>query len=153
VVQTNPFPATTGRICPHRCEDGCNRQQKDRAVSVGAIERFVGDWGLARGLKLDWYQSRERLERRLAPVADRLADLQTEVELGHGQAEILAEAGRCLSCGSCFGCENCWMYCTPGCMQRLPDVSPGRYFSIKMWTCDGYRKCAEECPSGVLDMI
>jgi NADPH-dependent glutamate synthase beta subunit-like oxidoreductase len=106
-----------------------------------------------RRLKLDWYQPRERLDRRLAPVAERLADLRTEVELGHSQAEILAEASRCLSCGNCFGCENCWMYCTPGCMQRLPDVTPGHYFSIKMWTCDGCRKCAEECPAGVLDMI
>ena len=52
VVATNPFPATTGRICPHRCEEGCNRQPKDGAVSVGAIERFLGDWALERGLPL-----------------------------------------------------------------------------------------------------
>jgi NADPH-dependent glutamate synthase beta subunit-like oxidoreductase/Pyruvate/2-oxoacid:ferredoxin oxidoreductase delta subunit len=104
-------------------------------------------------IKLDWYEPRERLKRQLAPVADRLADLRTEVELGHRQDAILAEANRCLSCGSCFGCENCWMYCTPGCMKRLPDASPGQYFSIKMQTCDGCRKCADECPSGVLDMV
>jgi NADPH-dependent glutamate synthase beta subunit-like oxidoreductase/Pyruvate/2-oxoacid:ferredoxin oxidoreductase delta subunit len=104
-------------------------------------------------LKLDWYKPQARLERRLAPVADRLADLRTEVELGHDRAEILAEASRCLSCGSCFGCENCWMYCTPGCMKRLPAVSPGHYFSIKMETCDGCKKCADECPCGCIDMI
>ena len=104
-------------------------------------------------LKLDWYPARERLLRRLAPVAERVADLQMEIELGHDRDAILAEAGRCLSCGSCFGCENCWMYCTPGCMKRVPDASPGHYFTIKMQTCDGCNKCVEECPCGVLDMI
>ena len=104
-------------------------------------------------IKLNWYETRNRIERRMVPVAERLADLRTEVELGYRQDEILAEASRCLSCGSCFGCENCWMYCTPGCMKRLPDVSPGHYFSIGTQTCDGCRKCADECPSGVLDMV
>lgn len=104
-------------------------------------------------LKLNWYPARERLPRRLAPVAERVADLRMEIELGHDQAAILAEANRCLSCGSCFGCENCWMYCTPGCMKRVPDVSPGHYFTIKLQSCDGCNKCVEECPCGVLDML
>jgi Pyruvate/2-oxoacid:ferredoxin oxidoreductase delta subunit len=104
-------------------------------------------------IKLDWYKPQVRIERQLAPAAERVTDLRIEIEQGHGQTEILAEASRCLSCGICFGCENCWMYCTPGCMKRLPEVSPGRYFSIKMETCDGCKKCAEECPCGFLDMI
>jgi Pyruvate/2-oxoacid:ferredoxin oxidoreductase delta subunit len=104
-------------------------------------------------LKLDWYEAHPRLPRRLAPVAERVADLRTEIELPSDRATILAEASRCFSCGSCFGCENCWMYCTPGCMKRVPDPAPGHYFTIKMQTCDGCNKCAEECPCGVLDMI
>jgi NADPH-dependent glutamate synthase beta subunit-like oxidoreductase len=108
---------------------------------------------LPKRLMLDWYPPQERLERKLAPVPERLSGLQHEVELGHQGDEILAEAGRCLSCGSCFGCENCWMYCTPGCMKRLPEVSPGHYFSISMGTCDGCNKCAEQCPCGCLDMV
>jgi len=51
-VQTSPFPATMGRICPHRCEEHCSRGAQDGSVSVGAIERFVGDWAIARGLPL-----------------------------------------------------------------------------------------------------
>jgi NADPH-dependent glutamate synthase beta subunit-like oxidoreductase len=103
-------------------------------------------------LKLGWYEPQTRLPRLLAPVAERLADLQTEVELGHGAADVLGEAGRCLSCGTCFGCERCWMFCTPGCLTRLPQVAPGRYFNIKLENCDGCRKCAEECPCGFLEM-
>lgn len=50
--ETNPFPATLGRICPHPCESGCNRAEKDGAVAINALERFLGDWALERGLAL-----------------------------------------------------------------------------------------------------
>ncbi len=103
-------------------------------------------------LRLAYYEPRSGLTRRLAEVKDRLADLQNEVELGHSAAEVFAEAERCLSCGECFGCERCWMFCTPGCMTRLPEVQPGAYFTIKLENCDGCRKCAEECPCGYLEM-
>ena len=103
-------------------------------------------------LKLDYYDVQPRLQRRLAPVPDRLADPQNEIELAIDAATIFQEASRCLSCGNCFGCERCWMYCTPGCMTRLPHVAPGQYYAINPEKCDGCRKCAEECPSGFLEM-
>jgi len=103
-------------------------------------------------LKLECYEALPRLQRRLAPVRDRLSDLQSEIELDQDASAVLAEASRCLSCGQCYGCERCWMYCTPGCMTRLPSVRLGEYFTINTLKCDGCRKCAEECPSGFLDM-
>jgi len=48
VTLTNPLPAVMGRICPHPCEQHCNRNEKDGAVSIAAFERFLGDWGIAR---------------------------------------------------------------------------------------------------------
>jgi formate dehydrogenase major subunit len=63
ITQVNPFPATLGRICPHPCEAGCNRREKDGAVSINALERFLGDWALQRSLPLppaergDWSES------------------------------------------------------------------------------------------------
>jgi NADPH-dependent glutamate synthase beta subunit-like oxidoreductase len=103
-------------------------------------------------IKLECFDPRPRLQRKLAPVEDRLSNLESELELDQDPAAVLAEAGRCLSCGSCFGCERCWMYCTPGCMSRLPEPRPGRYFGINTDKCDGCRKCSEECPAGFLDM-
>lgn len=47
-METNPFPATMGRICEAPCEGGCNRKEKDGAVAVNATERWLGDWGLQR---------------------------------------------------------------------------------------------------------
>lgn len=52
IVERNPFPAVTGRVCPHPCEDNCNRKAKDGAVAVHEIERMLGDFGIAKNLKL-----------------------------------------------------------------------------------------------------
>lgn len=48
----NPFPATLGRVCPHPCEDRCNRKDKDGPVAINALERFLGDWALEDGTPL-----------------------------------------------------------------------------------------------------
>ena len=39
----NPFPGICGRVCPHFCEQNCNRSSFDQGLNVGAIERFLGD--------------------------------------------------------------------------------------------------------------
>src|SRR5512136_211481 len=52
ITDLNPFPAVCGRVCPHPCEDLCNRKNKDGAVAINALERFVGDFGIQPGLKL-----------------------------------------------------------------------------------------------------
>jgi NADPH-dependent glutamate synthase beta subunit-like oxidoreductase len=49
LMQDNPLPAVHGRVCYHPCEDACNRGQLDQAVSIHAVERFLGDEALERG--------------------------------------------------------------------------------------------------------
>jgi NADPH-dependent glutamate synthase beta subunit-like oxidoreductase len=44
LLESNPIPAVTGRVCPHFCEQQCNRGDYDEAVSVRDIERFMGDY-------------------------------------------------------------------------------------------------------------
>ncbi len=46
ILENNPMPAVTGRVCPHFCEQGCNRTDQDSAVSIRAVERRVGDYVL-----------------------------------------------------------------------------------------------------------
>ena len=48
---TNPLPATCGRVCPHPCEDGCNRRDFDSPVAINSAERAVGDYGLEENLE------------------------------------------------------------------------------------------------------
>ena len=49
LVADNPLPAVHGRVCYHPCETACNRGQMDDAVSIHAVERFLGDMALAQG--------------------------------------------------------------------------------------------------------
>ena len=43
LAEKNPIPASCGRVCPHPCESGCNRKEKDGSVGINNIERFLGD--------------------------------------------------------------------------------------------------------------
>ena len=49
IVRDNPLPAVHGRVCYHPCEDSCNRKDVDEAVSIHAVERFLGDEALEEG--------------------------------------------------------------------------------------------------------
>jgi Pyruvate/2-oxoacid:ferredoxin oxidoreductase delta subunit len=331
IVETNPFPSTLARICPHPCESGCNRTAKDGAVAISALEGFVGDLAIQRGLALPRGIEAERAEnvaivgagpaglscayqlarRGYRPVVfeagdrpggrlrdairtgrlpetvlgaeiARIVSLGVDVKCGtrideaaldllrtqhravfvatgrkrrapasateepepaspgasangpdggregiffggdvvrHGlvaaavsegrlaavaidawlsghsvatpavapsirpermklgwykpmprhqwasispvdvkgdeswqalEAEIDAEAARCLSCGLCMDCDNCWMYCTSNGFERLPK---GQHYRIKLELCNGCKKCGDECPSGYIDLV
>lgn len=44
LLDSNPLPAITGRICPRYCEQDCNRTEFEGAVSIRSIERYLGDY-------------------------------------------------------------------------------------------------------------
>ena len=44
LLDCNPLPSITGRVCPHFCEEDCNRFDFDEAISIRSIERFMGDY-------------------------------------------------------------------------------------------------------------
>ena len=49
ILETNPLPFVCGEVCPHPCEDCCNRSQFDEALSIRALERFLGQEALKKG--------------------------------------------------------------------------------------------------------
>src|SRR5580658_828863 len=49
ILRDNPLPAVHGRVCYHPCETGCNRKDLDDAVSIHAVERFLGDMATREG--------------------------------------------------------------------------------------------------------
>jgi NADPH-dependent glutamate synthase beta subunit-like oxidoreductase len=63
ITDRNPFPSVCGRVCPHPCEDGCNRSEKDGPVAINALEQFIGDFGIDHGLKLSKLTAEERTEK------------------------------------------------------------------------------------------
>jgi len=50
LVNVNPLPAITGRVCPHPCEASCNRGKWDESIAIHAIERFLGDYAIEKNL-------------------------------------------------------------------------------------------------------
>jgi len=53
LVRNNPMPSIHGRVCYHPCEDVCNRAFTDSAVSIHAVERFLGDLALEEGWQFE----------------------------------------------------------------------------------------------------
>jgi NADPH-dependent glutamate synthase beta subunit-like oxidoreductase/Pyruvate/2-oxoacid:ferredoxin oxidoreductase delta subunit len=85
-------------------------------------------------------------------AGDRVASGMAEVTKSITESQFLAEVERCFSCGSCFGCEQCYMYCTSGCFTRLEEPRPGMYFSLNLDQCKECGKCIEVCPCGFLEV-
>lgn len=51
--RTLPFPAITGRVCPHPCEEQCRRGAiGQEAVSINALEQWIGDYMLAADMEI-----------------------------------------------------------------------------------------------------
>jgi heterodisulfide reductase subunit A-like polyferredoxin len=44
IKEDNPFPSVCGRVCNHRCEDACSRNEGDTPVNIMALKRFAADW-------------------------------------------------------------------------------------------------------------
>ena len=86
------------------------------------------------------------------PGEERITLGMTEVAKSITEEQFLAEVDRCFSCGSCFGCEQCYMYCTTGCFTKLEEPSPGKYFTINLDACHECGKCIEVCPCGFLEV-
>jgi NADPH-dependent glutamate synthase beta subunit-like oxidoreductase len=102
-------------------------------------------------IKMDFYPAAPRAERTVLSPEERLKRPFDEADLGITREQALDEAARCFSCGLCFDCENCWMYCQNNCFKKLPEPSVGHYFQVSLATCDGCKKCWEECPCGYLE--
>jgi NADPH-dependent glutamate synthase beta subunit-like oxidoreductase len=315
-VDTNPFPAVMGRTCSAPCEASCNRKDKDGAVSVNATERWIGDWGLERKLRLPRcadaagqrakvavvgagpaglscayqlarrghavtvidasgcaggalrsvpasrlparvldaeiarildlgvelrlstrvddvaalrgefdavclavgpagspadasdparrifrvtpegelpahavgagrrvavevdaalrgvavpappaapvvgpgqvqraaYESQPCVARASRPPEELALDPSSEADLGITQEQFLVEAKRCYSCGMCFDCERCFLYCQNGAFEKLQQPAIGRYYRLRLEACNGCKKCGNMCPCGCIDM-
>ncbi len=67
-METNPFPSVMGRVCPHPCEDHCNRGEKDGAVGINSVERFIGDYAIEKGLKPKMIEGEEAKKEKVAVI-------------------------------------------------------------------------------------
>ncbi len=104
---------------------------------------------LADKMHLQHYNDLERNSIKEKAGSERVADFN-EYIIPFDVDAIKAEAARCMSCGKCFDCENCWKFCGDGAVNKL---AKGEHFEFNLDKCIGCSKCMEECPCGLIDMI
>jgi len=75
-----------------------------------------------------------------------------EVVLGLDESNALFEARRCMSCGSCFACDNCYGVCPDNAVIKL-DPTGSYAYEIDYDFCKGCGICAQECPCGAIEMV
>ena len=92
--------------------------------------------------------------REEVPNKDEVLGHFKERMFGLSEEEAIAEADRCMSCGMCFECDNCVIYCPQDAVYRVPKdkATMGRYVATDYARCVGCHICADVCPTGYIDM-
>ena len=70
------------------------------------------------------------------------------------EAQAQAEAKRCMSCGQCFECDNCVVYCPQTAVFKVKKAqsTTGRYVDTDYNKCIGCHICHDVCPTGYIQM-
>ncbi len=88
------------------------------------------------------------------PGPDEVLGHFAERHYGLEEERAIEEAKRCMSCGMCFECDNCVIFCPQDAVFRVnkDKSTTGRYVDTDYNKCIGCHICAEVCPSGYIDM-
>ena len=121
-----------------------NYEDRSAAEICQSDELFLGHFGYEERLK--------RTEK--GPSAEEVLGHFEERMVGLTEEQTVAEAKRCMSCGMCFECDNCVIYCPQIAVKRTPksESTMGRYVYTDYDLCIGCHICADVCPSGYIKM-
>jgi len=106
-------------------------------------------------LFLGHFPYQERIKRtEIGPSAEEVLGHFAERMVGYTDKQAVDEAKRCMSCGMCFECDNCVIYCPQTAVKRTPKVEAtmGRYVYTDYDLCIGCHICADVCPTGYIKM-
>jgi len=73
---------------------------------------------------------------------------------GLSEEQVIEEADRCMSCGICFECDSCLIYCPQDAIFRVKKDkhATGRYVDTEYAKCIGCQICTDVCPTGYIQM-
>ena len=104
------------------------------------------------GIRTDYYAPASPVSPPRRPAEEWLTRPNEEIVGALDEEQFLKEVGRCFSCGACFGCQHCLMYCNPRGYSCVAEPRPGAYFALSLDSCEGCGKCIELCPCGFLGL-
>jgi NADPH-dependent glutamate synthase beta subunit-like oxidoreductase len=103
------------------------------------------------GLNAAYFRHAPRIEAPLTPADERRRSQQVEVTLAYSREQAVAESDRCMSCGVCNGCDNCYIVCPDVSVMR--DTRENGHYTIRTTYCKGCLVCVQECPTGCLEKV
>ena len=111
---------------------------------IPADELFLGHFSYTPRIK--------RIEE--VPSSEEVLGHFQERMKGLSEEQAKEEAERCMSCGMCFECDNCVIFCPQDAVYRVPKAenTTGRYVATDYTKCVGCHICADVCPTGYIDM-
>jgi len=102
-------------------------------------------------LNTAYFRHAPRIEAPLAPPEQRRRSQRVEVTLAYSRDQAVAESDRCMSCGVCNGCDNCYIVCPDVSVMR--DARQNGHYAIRTTYCKGCLVCVQECPTGCLEKV
>ncbi|MGB0748129.1 MAG: NAD(P)-binding protein [Magnetospiraceae bacterium] len=86
--------------------------------------------------------------------ADKVIGNFNERTLGLDEQGAIDEGKRCMSCGMCFECDNCVIFCPQDAVFRVKknERTLGRYVDTDYTKCIGCHICRDVCPTGYIHM-
>ncbi len=121
-----------------------NYEDRSDALIIPSDKLFLGHFDLE--------ERHKRVES--VPDADEVLGHFEERMSGLSEEQAYEESGRCMSCGMCFECDNCVIYCPQDAVHRTPkdETTFGRYVYTDYDRCIGCHICADVCPTGYIQM-
>ncbi len=107
------------------------------------------------GLFLGHFSYTPRIKRQEeVPSSDEVLGHFQERLIGLSEEEAVDEAKRCMSCGMCFECDNCVIFCPQDAVHRVKktQATTGRYVDTDYSRCIGCHICSDVCPTGYIQM-
>jgi NADPH-dependent glutamate synthase beta subunit-like oxidoreductase len=106
-------------------------------------------------LYLGHFKYEERNKRRAMHLdaSSVLGNFEERSE-GLSEEEAIDEGKRCMSCGMCFECDSCVIFCPQDAIFRVKksERAIGRYVDTDYGRCIGCHICKDVCPSGYIQM-
>ncbi|MEJ2315661.1 MAG: NAD(P)-binding protein [Gammaproteobacteria bacterium] len=121
-----------------------NYEDRSFAEIIPHDELFLGHFA---------YHERNK-RREEVPSADEVLGHFMERLICLDEEQAKDEAKRCMSCGMCFECDNCVIFCPQDAVFRVKkdQATTGRYVDTDYDRCIGCHICSDVCPTGYIKM-